>query len=264
MSTTGQTVAVWRAGFPRPTTPEGDPGAQAALCAGMAPPRPLRLRAHLEARTRFFDTQVLSAIEQGVRQVVILGAGYDDRPLRFRAPGVRFFEIDHPVTQADKRRRLEGMGADCRRVSLVPADFRVDAVDSVLERSGHLAALPSLVLAEGLLVYLDEEAIVGLLGGIRVRTPPGSTLAASLAVHPDGVDSGWVVARANAARHGDGREPWRTILPAEAHLHLLARSGWTVVESVDDAALGTGAVPGRSRLVVARPRPDGLPGPAPG
>jgi len=34
---------------------------------------------------------------------VILGAGYDDRALRFRSPGVRFFELDHPDTQADKR-----------------------------------------------------------------------------------------------------------------------------------------------------------------
>ncbi len=132
---------------------------------------------------------------------------------------------------------------------------------AVLERSGHRADRPTLVLAEGLLVYLDQEAIVGLLGGIRARAAAGSALAASLAVHPDGVDSAWMVERANAARPRAQSEPWRTILPVSAHLELVDRSGWTVVQSVDDAAMGTGAVPGRSLLILARPGRDDRPGP---
>jgi len=252
-SRTGQVVAAWRAGLPRPCSPDGDPDAQTALCAGMVPPRALPLRAHLEARTRFFDDQVLAAIGRGTEQVVVLGAGYDDRALRFRSPGVRFFELDHPTTQSDKRRRLEQLESDGSGPVLVTADFRVDDVGDALAGVGHQPDRPTLVLAEGLLVYLESETVVGLLAGVHARAAEGSTLVASLAVHPEGIDSVRVVERANAARPGAAHEPWRTILAAPAHLELLSRSGWTVIESVDDAALGTGAVPGRSLLVVALP-----------
>ena len=64
----------------------------------------------IRARTVFFDDAVLDAIDRGVKQVVILGAGYDGRALRFRTPGVQFFEVDHPATQVDKLRRLAYLG----------------------------------------------------------------------------------------------------------------------------------------------------------
>src|ERR1700691_6390713 len=83
-SRTSQTVALVRAELPRPCSPGGDPEAQRRLCAGMAPVGAFPLRAHLAARTRFIDDQVLAAVGRGVDQVVLLGAGYDDRSLRFR------------------------------------------------------------------------------------------------------------------------------------------------------------------------------------
>ena len=60
----------------------------------------------MAARTRFFDEQTQAAIHADVSQVVILGAGYDGRAMRFADPGTRFFEVDQTATQADKRRRL--------------------------------------------------------------------------------------------------------------------------------------------------------------
>jgi methyltransferase (TIGR00027 family) len=252
-SRTSQAVAAWRAGLVRPSTPDGDPDAQARLSEGMRPVRDPTMRAHLEARTRFFDTQVKEAVRQGVEQVVVLGAGYDDRALRFRSVGVHYFELDHPSTQSDKRRRLEGMGADLGELTLVPVDFRQGDTDAVLEEHGHRPERPTLFLCEGLLVYLDEDAIVGLLTVLRTRATRGSVLAASLAVHAEGVDSGRAVDRANAGRPEATTEPWRTILPPTAHLALVTRSGWRVSDSLDDASYDTGAVPGRSLLVVARP-----------
>jgi methyltransferase (TIGR00027 family) len=250
---TGQAVAAWRATLVRPTSPEGDAGAQAALCTGMVPLAESQLRAHLEARTRFFDAQVVAALERGTDQVVVLGAGYDDRALRFRSPGVRFFEVDHPLTQADKRRRLHRMGGEPGGPVLVPADFRTDDVAGALDRAGHRADRPTLVLAEGLLIYLEPDAGVALLHGVHARCAPGSALAASLAVHPDGLDSASVADRANRARARGRTEPWRTILPPSTHLDLVARSGWSVVGVTDDADLDARAVPGRSLLVEGRP-----------
>ena len=89
----------------------------AAPAAGFGP--------SLAARTRFFDERVLEAISDGIGQVVILGAGYDDRALRFRSPGVRFFELDHPATQADKARRLRVIKAGAGAPALRSEERRV-------------------------------------------------------------------------------------------------------------------------------------------
>jgi methyltransferase (TIGR00027 family) len=214
------------------------------------------LRASLAARTRFFDEQVLAAISAGIPQVVIVGAGYDDRALRFRSPGAGFFELDHPGTQADKAARLRAMGAgpDSGGPTLAAADFRRDDVAAVLAACGHDARRASLFICEGLLVYLDRPTCLSLLGALRDRAAPGSRLAASLSVHRDGLDSEHVAAVANARRRAGESEPWLTILPAAAYLDLLRQAGWRAAWQVDAAELDAGAEPGRSLLVTADPQ----------
>jgi methyltransferase (TIGR00027 family) len=226
-------VAAFRATLDRPHTPGGDPGAQAALARGMRPAHGATLRTHLAARTSFFDEQVLAALAEGIEQVVILGAGYDDRALRFSAPAVRYFEVDQPATQRDKRRRLVRIGADLGRVTLVPADFRTDDTAAALAAAGHDAETPSLFICEGLLIYLDEDTSLRLLVALRSRSSATSWLAASLATHPDGESSDAVVASANRIRRNSRSEPWLTILPAAAQLELLERAGWRAADTSD-------------------------------
>jgi methyltransferase (TIGR00027 family) len=252
-SRTSQAVAAIRADIARPHTPGGDPAAQLKLSAGMRAPTRPGLRADVAARTRFFDDHVLAAIERGVRQIVILGAGYDDRALRFRSPGVRYFELDHPDTQHDKLRRLQRSKADAAALTLAPIDFRGGEVSAILAASGHDPGAASLFICEGLLVYLDAATIVRLLSGLRSRSTELGRLAASLAVHRDGVSSDVVLQRANAGRRYAAAEPWRTILPYAAQRELLLRGGWSVAESLDASTLGGRPSPGRSLLVVARP-----------
>src|SRR5438874_3938527 len=61
----------------------------------------------LALRVAFLDRLVGLAVDRlSIRQVVILGAGYDTRAARLPRAGVRFFEVDHPATQASKRERL--------------------------------------------------------------------------------------------------------------------------------------------------------------
>ncbi len=207
----------------------------------------------LAARTRFFDEQVLAAVAGGVRQVVICGAGYDDRALRFRTSGVRFFELDQGPTQADKARRLRAITNGPAAATLAQADFRHDDVAAVLASCGHQVSQPSLFLCEGLLVYLDLVAITRLLAGLAGRAAPGSALAASLAVHPAGLDSARVTAAANARRRTGDTEPWRTILTADAQLALVQDAGWQAEHVVDAADLEPAATPGRDLMITARP-----------
>jgi methyltransferase (TIGR00027 family) len=213
----------------------------------------LTLRPSIVARTRFFDDQVLAALAAGVTQVVICGAGYDDRALRFRTAGVRFFEVDHPATQVDKARRLKAIGAQIDDLVLVPADFRAADVAEALAQAGHDADRRSLFTCEGLLVYLDVPTTARLLGGLRTAAAPGSVLAASLAAHAEGRDSVRVVAAANARRRNAEGEPWRTILAMGEHRRILESAGWRVTGNVDAADLNSDAPPGRTQLVTARP-----------
>jgi methyltransferase (TIGR00027 family) len=252
-SLTSQAVALTRAQLDRPHSPAGDRQAQAALCAEMRLSLPEWLLPGIAARTKFVDDEVVGAIAAGLRQVVICGAGYDDRALRFRTTGVRFFELDHPATQADKARLLDGLAPAEPGLTLVPVDFRTDDVSVVLERAGHRASEPSLFVCEGLLVYLDEPECRRLLTALAGRAAPGSVLAVSLATHADGHDSAEVAAVANSRRRAAADEPWRTILPTAEHLALVTDAGWPIANTEWSPVAAPDVVHGRrSLLVIAR------------
>jgi methyltransferase (TIGR00027 family) len=253
-SITSQAVALTRARLDRPHTPEGDAQAQAVLCAEMRFSPPEWMRPSIAARTRFVDEHVARAIAAGLRQVVICGAGYDDRALRFRTTGVRFFELDHPATQDDKARLIDGLAAREPGLTLAPIDFRTDDAGAALERAGHCASEPSLFVCEGLLVYLDYATCERLLAALANRGAPGSMLAASLATHADGQDTAVVVAAANGRRRAGAAEPWRTILPAAEHLALVTDAGWHVAEMEWSPVAAADVSHGRRSLLVTARR----------
>jgi methyltransferase (TIGR00027 family) len=254
-SRTSQVVALVRAELDRPHTPQGDPEAQHKLCAGMRPSSAARLRPGIVRRTRFFDEQVFEAVSTGVPQIVICGAGYDDRALRFRATGVRFFELDHPTTQADKARRLRDMRADMQELTLIPVDFRHDGSRELLRTFGHVPSQPTLFVCEGLLVYLDQQTTFRLLMELRSVAASGSTLAASLAVSREGENSNQVATTTNANRRAGRTEPWLTILPTSAYLKLLDEAGWHDVRISDSQRPETKDSQSRMVLLTARPSP---------
>ena len=150
---------------------------------------PAWLRPSIAARTRFVDEQVTSAIGAGLRQIVICGAGYDDRALRFRTSGVRFFELDQ-ATQRDKARLLgvsgrgvgdsaAGMAGRMRqgpRDSPWPPPTSLPMTWALFWRGPDVSTEPTLFICEGLLVYLDPPAGEMLLAGLAARSAPGSRL----------------------------------------------------------------------------------------
>jgi methyltransferase (TIGR00027 family) len=249
-SRTSQAVALTRAELDRPHSPDGNPDAQRALCAGIEFSPPAWLRPSIEARTRFMDNHVAAAIAAGVRQVVICGAGLDDRALRFRTPGVSFFEVDHPVTQADKAARLDAMGIGPPGPMLVSCDFQADEAGPALAAAGHSGSDATLFLCEGLLVYLDRHTCQRLLAGLGARAAAGSALAATLATHDSDVPAEVVVADANRRRRSGTSEPWRTILRAEEHLALVENAGWQVTEVADSPSVRDDVSYGRKSLLV--------------
>jgi methyltransferase (TIGR00027 family) len=214
----------------------------------MKPFRMVRPLPNIAVRTQFFDNQVMTALEKGLNQIVICGAGYDDRGIRFRASVVRFFELDRPATQADKAKRLLRMRARTDALRLIPADLRHGDVARLLRDSGHCADQPTLFVCEGLLVYLDRQTVSEFLRGLRSIASPGSALAASLALRREGEDPNQVVAAANARRQSGRMEPWLTILSASEYSMLLSQAGLVI-----SYAYEAGEGPGRLLLVTGRP-----------
>jgi len=254
-SRTSQAVALTRAGLDRPHSAEGDPDAQRLLCQDMRFSPPDWLLPSIAARTRYFDDQVVAAMAGGVRQVVVCGAGYDDRALRFRTSGIRFFELDHPATQRDKARLLQSAG-DAAGLTLVQTDFRSDDVAAILDLAGQEPTRPTLFICEGLLVYLDRDTCHRLLAGLARRAARGSVLAVSIATHADGLDSADVATAANRRRRTGDTEPWRTILPAGEHLALIERAGWTITGTQWSPVSAEGVTDGRRSMLVSAVRAE--------
>ena len=128
-------------------------------------------------RTAAIDTAVRDAIAGGATQLVILGAGYDGRAWRMpELAGVRVFEIDHPATQGDKRRRLSELPPPLGVVSFVATDFERESLGAGLDRAGHDRASPTCWVWEGVVMYLSREVMRATLAGIAGRSAPTSTL----------------------------------------------------------------------------------------
>ncbi|HET8937721.1 MAG TPA: SAM-dependent methyltransferase [Polyangiales bacterium] len=199
-STTAKIVAYWRmmGDLGMTSVPAfSDPGARKMLTGkawtfaikraeklAREPDNPTRL-----AMLPFLDMMILRVAfidaliaERKPSQVVILGAGLDTRAYRLQAlTGVHVIEIDHPDTQAYKRRRTELLGAPLAKLSFAPVDFTHDAAAPLtvaLASVGFDAKVPTLWIWEGVIMYLDDQALRRTLTELRQLSAPGSTLLA--------------------------------------------------------------------------------------
>lgn len=141
-------------------------------------------------RTSAMDAAVRDAIGEGVRQLVILGAGYDGRAWRMpELAGVSVFEVDRPGTQADKRTHLSELPPAIGEVSFVAADLERESLDAVLARGGHDPLLPTCWVWEGVIMYLTGEAVGTTLRVLAGRSAPGSVLIVNYHTRHKGVFS---------------------------------------------------------------------------
>jgi methyltransferase (TIGR00027 family) len=115
--------------------------------------------------------------------VAVIAAGYDDRPLRYGKPGVRWFEVDHPDTQRDKRARLARLGIQAPQITFVGFDLRDQGLADALTESGFEAEASSLIPCEGAAVYLDRVVLEALLRQLRSLATTGTRLAASFSAN---------------------------------------------------------------------------------
>jgi methyltransferase (TIGR00027 family) len=181
---TGLTVAGIRAEeTARPDRLFADPLAAAFVAAAGSPPsratsrQAAALRLWIVARTVFLDELITAACADGVRQVVLLGAGFDTRAFRLPwPPGVRCFELDTGDVLAAKQQVLteQGAVAGCERI-VVPTDLGGDWPPA-LRAAGLDPVWPAIWVAEGLLVYLSPGQVDRLLDEVTSLSAPASRL----------------------------------------------------------------------------------------
>ena len=228
-SVTAQHVAAYRLAYEREPAPFGAPADDELLARDVAEletfERNERMDLYLRARTAFFDRVVVTALERGVTQVVVVAAGYDARALRYAKPGVTWFELDHPATQADKRERLGRLGIDAPDITYIAVDLVQPGLAEALAEHAHDAATPSLMLAEGLIVYLDEEVVAAMARELRAAAAPGSPLAVSASPIVDEERRQRFAASVEAIG-----EPARSHTTATEVHELLAAAGWQPAE----------------------------------
>jgi methyltransferase (TIGR00027 family) len=260
-SLTARGVVLARSLLDRPTTSTGDAEVETQLAALLGQgPQPAdwvgriadrsasQFLAFLGARTEFMDSAVVVAIGAGVRQVVILGAGYDCRAMRFRTPGVQFYEVDHPATQRDKRARLAEVGAGCDDVCFVSADFTQPGMEDRVVAAGFDRGLPALLLCEGLLRYLPEQSFRALLASAAALGAAGSELAASISTNAK-VDREETERELAHREHlAETGEPVLTVPPSDLAVAWVRAAGWKDLEVRDIADSRPEA--GRGRLLV--------------
>ena len=150
----------------------------------------------IKQRTEFIDKALDRFLEVhasvgGSAQVVLLGAGYDTRALRYRSSGATFYEVDLPsvlpIKEAMAERYLaeqqdggQSVGSAGRAlgVDLNQATMGPPGVFAQLELLGLERSCPTLIVSEAVLFYLSPPAKRALLAdaGAFVAGNDGSSL----------------------------------------------------------------------------------------
>ncbi len=131
------------------------------------------------ARTKYIDAVLHQELENGIRQIVILGAGFDSRAYRIHNSfqDARFIEVDYPANSMRKAQKVSMLlGSPPDYVTFLPLDMNAESLDSGLSRAGQDPLQRTLFVAEGLTMYLTAAAVDEMLACIRRRSGARSSI----------------------------------------------------------------------------------------
>jgi methyltransferase (TIGR00027 family) len=184
----------------------------------------MALRTHVLLRSRYTEDCLAEAYQNGVRQLLFLGAGLET--FAYRQPdwayNINIIEADHPASQADKLERLNNAGITLpENLSFVVADFEADDLLNVFRESKLNLDEPVFTACLGVLIYLTRETadkIFRFLGGL----PAGSEFVFTASQNRD---NAW--ATTAAERSAAAGEPWITYFEPEELIKQLKDAGFS-------------------------------------
>ena len=181
-------------------------------------------------RKAFCESQVKDGISEGATQILVLGAGYDTMAWRLSAqyPEVNFFEIDHPATARLKVRGIEAMGQRDNLYLLSEDLGKRKLVDVFKTNKYWNQTARTIIVAEGLVMYLSPKAVQDLFCQCAVITGMSSRIAFTyIPTAADGrPDAGPWTSLMLCLMKLIG-EPWTWSIRPEELDQFLQESGWT-------------------------------------
>jgi methyltransferase (TIGR00027 family) len=208
-----------------------------------ADPATAPLRLFLAARSRFAEDAQAAAVARGLRQAVVLGAGFDTFALRNPYADFHVFEVDHPATQAWKREWLkEESIAIPAALTFVPVDFEREDLRERLPGCGFALNQPAFFMWLGVVPYLTRDAIFSVLQ--FAAQEDGSEIVFDYGEPWENRDpKERRRAEAFAARVASAGEPLvSTFEPGQLHAEL-RRLGFGDIEDLDAAAIAERYLP---------------------
>ena len=207
--------------------------AEAAIAKADENPGRRGLRLFIAVRSRFAEEAARRAMGRGTRQIVVLGAGLDTFAYRLEpTEGLRVYEVDHPATQAEKRRRLAA--ADITpgpHVVFAACDFEQRSFVDALAAAGFDTAAPAFFLWLGVTPYLSEAAIFATFAAIAAL-PGGAEVAFDYANPAETIDNPAMRAAHEelARKVAAAGEPLRTAFDTPSLQAKLGELGLAVIQ----------------------------------
>jgi methyltransferase (TIGR00027 family) len=207
------------------------------------------LRAFIVARSRLTEDILALALDRGVDQYVLLGAGLDTYACRRGGdlPPLVVFEVDHPATQVWKRARLAEAGLPVpSNLVFSPVDFERESLRAGLERARFDFGKPAVVGWLGVTPYLSQAAIMTTLAFVAGQLKRGSEIVFDYAEPFDGRDRDHQARlEALSARVAQAGEPFVSFFEPEALARDLRGAGFRELGDLDAAALNARYFGGR-------------------
>lgn len=117
---------------------------------------------YVVARTKYIDAVFKHVLAGSFDQILLFGAGFDTRALRFQAEAqhIRIFELDAPITQQAKIQQYKKRNLSIpSNVVFIAIDFDKESLPHKLDAAGFHKGQKSLFILEGLLMYLEPESV---------------------------------------------------------------------------------------------------------
>lgn len=192
------------------------------------------LRAFVVLRSRYAEDELARAIQRGIRQYVILGAGLDTFAYRSPyGPRLRVFEVDHPATQSWKRERLDQAGIKIPgSLTFAPIDFEKQTLADGLRQAAFKADEPAFFSLLGVVIYLTRDAVMETFKFVA-SLPSGSEIVFDYAVPPSALsESERATHEVLARRVAAIGEPWITYFDPLSLASELRQIGFTHFEGM--------------------------------
>lgn len=193
-----------------------------------------RMRIFIAIRTRFAEDALAAAVERGVRQFVVLGAGLDTYAYRgARRDQLRIFEVDHPATQAWKRQRLAEAAIPLPPcLTFAPIDFERETLAGGLEAAGFNPAEQTFFTWLGVVPYLTEEAVWSTFAFIA-KLPHGAHVVFDYSDPPTTLPAEWRARHEKRAAHvAELGEAWLSYFEPDELRAKLIMLGFTEIEDL--------------------------------